>query len=103
MEKKPTKNRKSLTGTVKGFVEMTDTLGNRCLVKCSSIVKICERRRYRNREFSECPELREVSEDGKKEFIHESTYIQSEFPCHDMYVQETYDVVVQMIRNALEP
>nr|DAN01302.1 MAG TPA: hypothetical protein [Caudoviricetes sp.] len=36
---------------MKGYVELTDSLGNRCTLKATSIDKVCERKRYRNYEL----------------------------------------------------
>ena len=77
---------------MKGYIELTDSLGNRCTLKATSIVKVCERKRYRNYELDDHPELAKKDENGKWHDAIESTYIQGKFPCHDLYAKESYDL-----------
>ncbi len=87
---------------MKGYIELTDSLGNRCTLKATTIVNVCERMRYRNYELDDHPELREKGEDGAPDIIHRSTYIQGEFPCRDLYVKKSYEDVLRMMEKALE-
>lgn len=87
---------------MKGFIVLTDSLGQRCTLKVSSIAKVCERNRYRNYELDDHPELGKKDDDGKWETCEGTTYIQGEFPCRDLYVKESYEDVLKMIKEALE-
>lgn len=87
---------------MKGFIELTDSLGNRCTLKATSIAKVCERKRYRIYEFEEHPELCTKDENGKWDKAAPHTYIQGEFPCRDLYVKESYEDVLKMMEEALK-
>ena len=50
---------------MKGFIEVTDSLGNRCTLKVSTIAKVCERKHYRIFELDDHPEL--GTKDANKE------------------------------------
>lgn len=87
---------------MKGFIELTDSLGNRCILKVTSIAKVCERNRYRNYELNDHPELAKKGENGEWHDVIETTYIQGEFPCRDLYAQESYEEVLKMMEEALK-
>lgn len=87
---------------MKGFIELTDSLGNRCTLKAASINKVCEKKSYRKYELADHPELGTKDENGEWHDIIETTYIQDEFPCRDLYVKESYEDVLRVIAEALE-
>lgn len=84
---------------MKGFIELTDSLGNRCTLKAGQIIKVCERTRYRNYELDDHPELAKKDENGKWHDAIKTTYIQGEFPCRDLYVKESYEDVIKMMEE----
>lgn len=84
---------------MKGFIELTDSLGNRCTLKVGQIIKVCERTRYRNYELDDHPELAKKDENGKWYDAIKTTYIQGEFPCRDLYVKECYEDVIKMMEE----
>lgn len=87
---------------MKGYIELTDSLGNRCTLKAATIAKVCERNRYRNYELDDHPELAKKDENGKWRDAIETTYIQGDFPCQDLYVKESYEDVIKMMEETLD-
>lgn len=87
---------------MKGFIELTDSLGNRCTLKAGSIDRICQRKHYRKYELTDHPELGTKDESGEWHDIIETTYIQAECPCQDLYVKESYEEVLKMMEEALK-
>lgn len=87
---------------MKGFIELTDSLGHKCTLKATSISQVCERKRYRSYELDDHPELRDKNENGEIVLTYRTTYIQGECPCHDLYVEESYEDVLKMMEEALK-
>lgn len=87
---------------MKGYIELTDSLGQRCTLKATTITKVCERNHYRNYELDDHPELATRGEDGRWHDPIATTHIQGECPCHDLYVKESYEDVIKMMEEALE-
>lgn len=87
---------------MRGFIELTDSLDRRCTIKVNSIIKVCERARYRISEFEGRPELGKKGEDGEWVIPMITTYIESEFPCRDLYVKESYEDVLKMMEETLK-
>ena len=57
---------------MKGYIELTDSLGQRCTLRVNSISQVCERKHYRNYELDDHPELREKDENGKIQLTYRS-------------------------------
>lgn len=87
---------------MKGFIELTDSLGRRCTIKANCITRVCERTTYRYRELEIHPELGNKNSKGEWEHDFETTCVQSIVPCDDLYVKESYEIVLKMIEEALE-
>lgn len=87
---------------MKGFIELTDSLGNRCMFKTGMIAKVCERKHYRIYELDDHPKLGTKDENKEWQDIKETTYIEGGFPCRDLYVREPYEEVLRMMADAME-
>lgn len=87
---------------MKGFIELTDSLDRKCLIKVCAISYVGERSRYRYSELDSHPELGSKDENGDWEVKERTTYIQGDFPCLCVYVKETYEDVLKMMEEAME-
>lgn len=87
---------------MKGYIELTDSLDRKCLIKVSAISYIGERSRYRYSELDSHPELGKKDEDGNWEVKEKTTYIQGDFPCLCLYVRESYEDVLRMMEETLK-
>lgn len=86
---------------MKGFIELTDSLDRKYLIKISAISYVGERSRYRYSELDSHPELGSKDENGDWEVKERTTYIQGDFPCLCVYVKEAYEDVLKMMEEAL--
>lgn len=85
---------------MKGFIELTDSLGRRCSIKVSSITRVSECTTYRCEELKMYPELGSKNEKGEWMYDIETTCVQSVVPCDNIYAKESYEDVLKMMEEA---